>query len=139
MTFFRYVCVLLSVGLVGCAAGPHGGPVFIPWEFAKAGVHSLREPHYKSNNEPPVGHSYKNAIPVRDTATREATTAFEDDWTYREMQSFHDQLPPLIDYSPKVQRVTERQGKKVFDVVTPPCPKGNVHIFYFDVTGTPLN
>ena len=127
MKFFRYLCVLSFVGLVGCAPGPHGGPVFIPWELAKEGVHSLNEPHYKSSSEPPpVGHSYKQAIAARDTATREATIAFEDDWTYREMQSFHDQLPPLVDYSPKVQRVTERQGKKVFDVVTPPCPKATV-------------
>src|SRR6266480_3887393 len=139
MRFFRYLCVLSFVGLVGCAFGPHGGLVFIPWELAKAGADSLSEPHYKSSSKPPVGHSYKNAIPIGHTATREATIAFEDDWTYREMQSFHDQLPPLVDYSPKVQRVIERQGKKVFDLVTPPCPKGNVHIWYFDVTGTPFD
>src|ERR1043166_6003178 len=96
MKSFRYFCVLLSVGLVSCAGGPHGGPVFIPWELAKTGVHSLSKPHF--SNDPPVGHSYKKAIPVRDPATREATIAFEDDWTYREMQSFHDQLLPLFDY-----------------------------------------
>ena len=139
MKFFRHLSVLSLLGLASCALSPHGGLVFIPWELAKESVHSPNEPHYKSSSEPPVGHSYKKAIPIRDTASREATIAFEDDLTYREMQSFHDQLPPLVDYSPKVQRVTERQGKKVFDVVTPPCPEGNVHIWYFDITGTSLD
>ena len=67
MKFLRYLCVLLPVLLVGCAAGPHGGPVFIPWELAKAGADRLRYPDYykKVSDEPPFGHSYKNAIPIR--------------------------------------------------------------------------
>jgi hypothetical protein len=137
MQFVRYLCILPLVAFAGCLIGPEGA-VFIPWALCKAGAQSLSEPHHKSSSKPPPGASYENAIPVKGTATRAATIAFEDDWTYRDMKTFHDGLPPLVDYSPKVQRVTERRGKKVFDVVTPPCPRGNVHIWYFDITGTPL-
>ena len=133
MQSVRYLCILPFVALAGCIIGPEG-VAFVPWELCKAGVQSLSHPHSK----PPPGNSYENAIRVKGTATRAATIAFEDDWTYRDMKTFHSELPPLVDYSPKVQRVIERQGKRVFEVVTRHCPRGNVHIWYFDITGTPL-
>jgi len=115
----------------------------MPAAMAKAGADRVRYPHlyksYKSSDEPAIGHSYSKAMMVRNAATREATIAFEDDWTYREMQSFHEQLPPLVDFRSKFQRTIERKGNRVFDVVTVPCPNGNVHIWYFEITGTPLD
>jgi hypothetical protein len=81
------------------------------------------------------GTSYETALYIRNIP-KDSLTINESHWVYfKYCDNSGMQLPTDdAECSRIMPRVTERHGKRVYDILTVKTPDGQIHVVYFDVT-----
>jgi hypothetical protein len=123
--WFRSVIGTIVVLLCGCAAGPHGGPVFIPFTWLPDKTE----------------YSISNAINRPRLSMNETAPAIArktERWVY---QNVAPEGVSFEEFQTRLAHSNETIGKKPCHLVLlrsePPAPP-YLRRFYFDVTGNPI-
>ena len=116
----RKCLIILSLlfCFVGCKLSPHGGPMFI-WTNPSP---PPPKPKVSGGN----GSSYKKAVIIRHSPTISYSAGLEEIWIQRRKVDLGE--------GTSLNRVSNRVGDRVYDLVSVTSKSGETRLFYFDVS-----